>query len=97
MKIELNEHEALTLYRLLCRWESTGELTVGVGEEKSSTTTTLIAPCQAMLSQGRNQMAIMEYTKNIVKKHIRQRLFGLMDLKCWTRMMMNYLYGMKLK
>ena len=21
MKIELNEHEALTLYRLLCRWE----------------------------------------------------------------------------
>ncbi len=33
MKIELNEHEALTLYRLLCRWESTGELAVGVGEE----------------------------------------------------------------
>ena len=33
MKIELNEHEALTLYRLLCRWESTGELTVSVGEE----------------------------------------------------------------
>ena len=30
MKIELNEHEALTLYRLLCRWESTGELTVGI-------------------------------------------------------------------
>lgn len=28
MKIELNEHEALTLYRLLCRWESTGKLTV---------------------------------------------------------------------
>ena len=33
MKIELNEHEALTLYRLLCRWESTGKLTVSVGEE----------------------------------------------------------------
>ena len=33
MKIELNEHEALTLYRLLCRWESTGKLTVNVGEE----------------------------------------------------------------
>ena len=32
MKIELNEHEALTLYRLLCRWESTGKLTVSVGE-----------------------------------------------------------------
>ena len=33
MKIELNEHEALTPYRLLCRWESTGKLTVSVGEE----------------------------------------------------------------
>lgn len=33
MKIELNEHEALTLYRLLCRWESTGKLTVSAGEE----------------------------------------------------------------
>ena len=33
MKIELNEHEALTLYRLLCRWESTGKLTVE-GEEE---------------------------------------------------------------
>ena len=33
MKIELNEHEALTLYRLLCRWESTGKLTVSVEEE----------------------------------------------------------------
>ena len=34
MKIELNEHEALTLYKLLCRWESTGKLTVK-GEEES--------------------------------------------------------------
>ena len=33
MKIELNEHGALTLYRLLCRWESTGKLTVSVGKE----------------------------------------------------------------
>ena len=33
MKIELNEHEALALYRLLCRWVSTGKLTVSVGEE----------------------------------------------------------------
>lgn len=34
MKIELNEHEALTLYKLLCRWESTGKLTIK-GEEES--------------------------------------------------------------
>ena len=34
MKIELNEHEALTLYKLLCRRESTGKLTVK-GEEES--------------------------------------------------------------
>lgn len=34
MKIELNEHEALTLYKLLCRWESTEKLTVK-GEEES--------------------------------------------------------------
>lgn len=33
MKIELNEHEALPLYRLLCRWGSTGKLTVE-GEEE---------------------------------------------------------------
>ena len=33
MKIELNEHESLTLYRLLCRWESTGKLTVEGKEE----------------------------------------------------------------
>lgn len=33
MKIELNEHESFTLYRLLCRWESTGKLTVE-GEEE---------------------------------------------------------------
>ena len=33
MKIKLNEREALTLYRLLCRWESTGELTVEDEEE----------------------------------------------------------------
>ena len=33
MKIELNEHEALILYRLLCRWESTGKLTVEGKEE----------------------------------------------------------------
>ena len=32
--MELNEHEALTLYRILCRWESTGKLTVK-GEEES--------------------------------------------------------------
>lgn len=31
--MELNEHEALTLYRILCRWESTGKLTVE-GEEE---------------------------------------------------------------
>ena len=33
MKIEFNEYEALILYRLLCRWESTGKLTVSVGKE----------------------------------------------------------------
>ena len=33
MKIELNEHEALILYRLLCRWEYTGKLTVEGKEE----------------------------------------------------------------
>lgn len=33
MKIELNEHEALTLYKLLCCWKSTGKLTVE-GEEE---------------------------------------------------------------
>lgn len=33
MKIELNEHEAFTLYRLLCRREYTGKLTVE-GEEE---------------------------------------------------------------
>ena len=33
MKIELSEHEALTLYRFLCRWESTGKLTVECKEE----------------------------------------------------------------
>ena len=34
MKIELNEHEALTLYKLLCCWESTGKLKVK-GEEET--------------------------------------------------------------
>ena len=33
MKIELNEHQAIILYRFLCRWESTGKLTVE-GEEE---------------------------------------------------------------
>ena len=33
MNIELYEQEAIALYRILCRWESTGELTVGAGEE----------------------------------------------------------------
>lgn len=33
MKIELNEQQAIALYRILCRRESTGELTVGDGEE----------------------------------------------------------------
>ena len=33
MNIELNEQEAIALYRILCRWESTGELTVGAVEE----------------------------------------------------------------
>ena len=33
MTIELNEQEAIALYRILCRWESTGKLTVSVGEE----------------------------------------------------------------
>ena len=46
MKIELNEHEALTLYRLLCRWESTGKLTVSVGEE-----TRLLWDLQSMLEK----------------------------------------------
>ena len=29
MQIELNEQQAIALYRILCRWESTGKLTVG--------------------------------------------------------------------
>lgn len=33
MKIELNEQQAIALYRILCRWESTGKLTVE-GEEE---------------------------------------------------------------
>ena len=33
MQIELNEQHAIALYRILCRWESTGKLTVSVGEE----------------------------------------------------------------
>ena len=33
MKIELNEQQAIALYRILCRWESTGKLTVSAGEE----------------------------------------------------------------
>ena len=33
MKIELNEQQAIALYRFLCRWESTGKLTVE-GEEE---------------------------------------------------------------
>ena len=33
MKIELNEQQAIALYRILCRWESMRELTVGDGEE----------------------------------------------------------------
>ena len=33
MKIELNEQQAIALYRILCRWEATGKLTVSVGEE----------------------------------------------------------------
>lgn len=33
MQIELNEQQAIALYRILCRWESTGKLTVSVGEE----------------------------------------------------------------
>ena len=33
MNIDLNEQEAIALYRILCRWESTGELTVDAGEE----------------------------------------------------------------
>ena len=47
MKIELNEHEALTLYRLLCRWESTGEFTGGGGEE-----TSLLWDLQCVLEKG---------------------------------------------
>ena len=33
MQIELNEQQAIALYRILCLWESTGKLTVSVGEE----------------------------------------------------------------
>ena len=33
MQIELNEQQAIALYRILCHWESTGNLTVNVGEE----------------------------------------------------------------
>lgn len=33
MQIELNEQQSIALYRILCRWESTGKLTVSVGEE----------------------------------------------------------------
>ena len=33
MQIELNEEQAIALYRILFRWESTGKLTVSVGEE----------------------------------------------------------------
>ena len=33
MKIESNEQQAIALYRILCRWESTGKLTVSAGEE----------------------------------------------------------------
>ena len=33
MKIEWNEQQAIALYRILCRWEATGKLTVSVGEE----------------------------------------------------------------
>ena len=33
MQIELNEQQAIALYRILFRWESTGKLTVSVGEE----------------------------------------------------------------
>ena len=33
MQIELNEQQAIALYRILCRWESTGKLTVE-GEEE---------------------------------------------------------------
>ena len=33
MQIELNEQQAIALYRLLCRWESTGKLTAE-GEEE---------------------------------------------------------------
>ena len=35
MQIELNEQQAIALYRILCRWESTGTLTVSVGDETS--------------------------------------------------------------
>lgn len=34
MNITLTERESLALYRILCRWESTGELTVA-GEEET--------------------------------------------------------------
>ena len=33
MQIELNEQQAIARYRILCRWESTGKLTVE-GEEE---------------------------------------------------------------
>ena len=33
MQIELNEEQAIALYRILFRWESTGKLTVSAGEE----------------------------------------------------------------
>ena len=33
MQIELNEQQAIALYRILCRWESTGKLTAE-GEEE---------------------------------------------------------------
>ena len=33
MQIEWNEQQAIALYRILGRWESTEKLTVSVGEE----------------------------------------------------------------
>ena len=33
MQIELNEQQAIALYRILCRLESTGKLTVSAVEE----------------------------------------------------------------
>ena len=35
MQIELNEQQAIALYRILCRWESTGKLTVSVGKKRA--------------------------------------------------------------